>query len=222
MSGYKHECYLCMVSTMVGGYPTFHHYSLYSSAPWNMGTTETINSALLRTEGNSYQEAQDRMLDQVKYLATLMPFWRGVWVWINPEPENHTHKYEVLKASQSLRGNKALLRVADYTTSPGPRYKADGEFSGQWFRDKYAQRCVEDAIFNHTKLVICLSGTAGYATSFLDEAFGRLPEILDLPLSIIEQWVEFICEEEPELVDEIHQYMVISSFNHFSRKKDNG
>lgn len=58
----------------------------------------------------------------------------------------------------------------DYTTAPGGRFKDHGEFSGQDFRD----RILAPALRENEHLTVYLDGTAGYAGSFLEEAFGGL------------------------------------------------
>ena len=66
------------------------------------------------------------------------------------------------------------IRIADFAPSPGGRYVADGEFSGEWFRDDILVPALRDAIRASTELKVELDGTSGYGSSFLEETFGGL------------------------------------------------
>jgi hypothetical protein len=58
----------------------------------------------------------------------------------------------------------------DFSKFPAGRYVTDGEFSGQRFREKL----LHPQLKRHKNLIVELDGTAGYGSSFLDEAFGGL------------------------------------------------
>ena len=65
------------------------------------------------------------------------------------------------------------IKIAtEYNQTPGGRFKDEGEFSGEDFRDTLLAPKFQDAISHGEKLVVDLDGGYGYATSFLDEAFG--------------------------------------------------
>jgi STAS-like domain of unknown function (DUF4325) len=66
------------------------------------------------------------------------------------------------------------LRIADYASSPGGRFIADGDFSGEWFRDQILVPALLAAKDKSEKLEVELDGTSGYGSSFLEEAFGGL------------------------------------------------
>ncbi|MGI9504689.1 MAG: STAS-like domain-containing protein [Geminicoccaceae bacterium] len=53
---------------------------------------------------------------------------------------------------------------------PGGRYLKDGDASGQAFRERHLVPAFEKFEIVH----ITLAGTAGYGSSFLEEAFGGL------------------------------------------------
>lgn len=81
------------------------------------------------------------------------------------------------------------LCITDFTEYPGPRYKDQGEFSGEEFyveilNEKFYTCYKEDCL-----LVIYLDGTAGYPSSFLDEAFGEL--VYDFSESIVRKHLRF-------------------------------
>jgi len=52
----------------------------------------------------------------------------------------------------------------------GPRFRRDGEFSGEEFREKF----LEPNISAYQTIVIHLDSLSGYTPSFFEEAFGGL------------------------------------------------
>ena len=97
------------------------------------------------------------------------------------------------------------IKIADeYTATPGARYKADGPYSGEEFRERFLEPRFSRPSDNE-KITIDLDGTAGYGTSFLEEAFGGLARKVGKERCIAR--FEFISIEEPLLIDEIIQYI---------------
>jgi hypothetical protein len=66
------------------------------------------------------------------------------------------------------------IRVAEYARSPGGRFRSDGPFSGEWFREEVVRPALADAIRAGDRLEVELDGTSGYGSSFLEECFGGL------------------------------------------------
>jgi hypothetical protein len=66
------------------------------------------------------------------------------------------------------------IRVADHARSPGGRFMTDGPFSGEWFRVRVLSEPLSSAVKAGEVLEVELDGTAGYGSSFLEEAFGGL------------------------------------------------
>lgn len=62
----------------------------------------------------------------------------------------------------------------DFTDTPGPRRREEGDGSGEQFLAECLLPKYETARSRGTNLWIDLDGTEGYATSFLEEAFGGL------------------------------------------------
>jgi len=92
----------------------------------------------------------------------------------------------------------------DFSETPGARYKTDGRFSGEEFREKFLEPLFADEHASE-KILINLDGTAGYSTSFLEEAFGGLARKFGKKRCLSR--LEFISKEEPLLVEEINQYI---------------
>lgn len=60
--------------------------------------------------------------------------------------------------------------VEAFTDAPGGRYKWQGDFSGEEFRDSV----LLPALNANDSVVVNLDGALGLPSSFLDEAFGEL------------------------------------------------
>lgn len=63
-----------------------------------------------------------------------------------------------------------LLSVArDFARTPGTRYRSQGRFSGEEFRE-----LLVSWLRRHGSVEVDLDGTAGYGSSFLEEVFGGI------------------------------------------------
>ena len=58
----------------------------------------------------------------------------------------------------------------DFTKFPGGRFRSDGPFSGEEFREDY----LLPALQNYENVTVILDGVAGLPSSFQEEAFGGL------------------------------------------------
>lgn len=98
------------------------------------------------------------------------------------------------------------LSVAkEFTTTPGPRSSEDGEFSGEEFLERLLSPKFNSAIEAREALLVDLDGTEGYATSFLEAAFGGLARRFG-PQKILST-LKFKSDDEPFLVGEIEKYI---------------
>lgn len=89
----------------------------------------------------------------------------------------------------------------DFSRYPAGRYISDGPFSGEAFRSGF----LIPALNNNEKTAILLDDTAGYGSSFLEEAFGGL-----VRLGYSEQKINSIISlqsEDPSLLEEIEEYI---------------
>jgi hypothetical protein len=67
------------------------------------------------------------------------------------------------------------VRLAnEFSPYLGGRYRDDGPWSGQQFREDYLVPWLNAAHERHEPLVLILDGVAGVPSSFLEEAFGGL------------------------------------------------
>ncbi len=100
-----------------------------------------------------------------------------------------------------------LVICKEFSASPGPRYTSEGDFSGEEFRVTLLGPRLKDAIVNKKKLFIDLDGTAGYGTSFLEEAFGGLIRIDGYKYDDILAHSQLKSDEEPYLTEDIMGYL---------------
>lgn len=67
--------------------------------------------------------------------------------------------------------SKIMIKIAtDYSLFPAGRYRIDGPFSGEKFRDEV----LFPAVSSNDKVIVDLDDTLGLGSSFLEEAFGGL------------------------------------------------
>ena len=88
----------------------------------------------------------------------------------------------------------------DFTETPGARFKKEGKFSGEEFRKQFLEKHFSNRDDNYT-ITIILDGVEGYATSFLEEAFGGLAR--SFSRNRVKSRLKFISNEDPLLIEEI-------------------
>jgi hypothetical protein len=93
----------------------------------------------------------------------------------------------------------------EFSVTPGPRSKEEGDFSGDEFLETLLEPAFVKARDSHQSLVIDLDGTVGYATSFLEAAFGGLARKYE-PSDVLDI-LELNCTDEPSLIEEVKQYI---------------
>lgn len=94
---------------------------------------------------------------------------------------------------------------SDFSETPGARYRSEGDYSGEEFRDKLLAPQFVAARKLGEKLIIDMDGGYGYPTSFLEEAFGGLAR--KYGAKEVFEVLEFISNDEPSLIDEIKGYI---------------
>ena len=107
-----------------------------------------------------------------------------------------------------LMKNDVLEIATAYTRFPAGRYRSDGKFSGERFREDFLIPVLE----KHGKVTINLDGVMGYGSSFLEEVFGgllRSDRIKGLPKldGVDLRTVVHLVSRDRSLVDEINEYL---------------
>lgn len=102
-------------------------------------------------------------------------------------------------------GNK-IIKIKDFSTTPGSRYKKEGRYSAEGFLEEVLekeflkiQNSVDDI------LTVDLDGTFGYATSFLEEVFGGMAR--KYGADNIEDKINVVSSEEKWLLEDINGYI---------------
>lgn len=90
----------------------------------------------------------------------------------------------------------------DFSPYPAGRFRKDGRFSGEVFR----QEVLERAFKEYQKVVIELDGVRGYSNSFLEEAFGGLIRTSGYTLNVLREKLS-LKTDDTSLYDEIQQYL---------------
>jgi hypothetical protein len=100
-----------------------------------------------------------------------------------------------------MEEQKNLILISGYSMSPGPRYCYQGDDSGEDFYHKVFNGKFKETFEKNEILTVNLDGPDGYASSFLDEAFGNL--VFDFGLDNVKGRIKIISEEEPEWIEMI-------------------
>lgn len=99
-----------------------------------------------------------------------------------------------------------VILVSDFSNAPGPRYRAEGQHSGQEFRENVLLPQFKAAQAEGCTLLVDLDGTAGYASSFLEEAFGGLSRIVGDPDEVLSR-IELKSDDQPRLIERVTRYI---------------
>jgi hypothetical protein len=99
--------------------------------------------------------------------------------------------------------NVETIRVKDFTTLPGARYKEDGDGSAEEFFEKY----VKEKLEKDDKILIDFDGTWGYASSFLSELALRIANKYQNNNKDIRASVKIKSEDESGLVERFWGYV---------------
>ncbi|WP_081259249.1 STAS-like domain-containing protein [Burkholderia territorii] len=91
----------------------------------------------------------------------------------------------------------------DFTRWPAGRYRADGPYSGEVFRDEV----LVPALARAEVVEVELDGTRGYGSSFLEEAFGGLVRLGRFTSEQLLQRIRLTSKEDPTLSKEIQYYI---------------
>ena len=90
----------------------------------------------------------------------------------------------------------------DFSRFPAGRFRSDGPFSGEAFREDHLVPA-----FTHSKPVtIHLDGVEGYPSSFLDEAFGGLVRKEKLSIAMLRKHLTLLTAD-PAYEEEIWDYI---------------
>lgn len=98
-----------------------------------------------------------------------------------------------------------IYKISNYTVTPGGRYRTDGKFSGEEFREDILRDLFKKVLENDDLLTIDLDNTYGYPSSFLEEAFGGLAREFNSDLVL--KYMRFISDDDPIEIERIKKYV---------------
>lgn len=90
----------------------------------------------------------------------------------------------------------------DFSRYPGGRYRRNGRYSGEEFRDELLKPALREA----ESVVVVLDNTIGYGSSFLEEAFGGLVRAMQDAGEDVSRRVKLESDDDL-LIKEIVGYM---------------
>lgn len=96
---------------------------------------------------------------------------------------------------------RTISLARDFTKFPAGRYKDDGPYSGELFREIYLAPALE----LDESITVDLDGARGYGSSFLEEAFGGLVR-LGFPAERVLSRISLVSKDS-SLIKEIHAYI---------------
>lgn len=108
------------------------------------------------------------------------------------------------------------IRVLDFAEYPGVRYIEQGDDTGEAFYMEIIKPQFQKCIDGDKILEVDLDGTAGYASSFLDECFGNL--VYDFDYDEIIKRLKIVSKEESDWEDIIFN----ETLPEWLRKKNDG
>lgn len=94
---------------------------------------------------------------------------------------------------------KTISVLQDFTEFPALRHCNISDKSGEEFYHNVLNKEFKQAYEKNEILTVNLDETAGYASSFLDEAFGNL--VYDYTLDVVKSKIQIISEQEPHWKD---------------------
>ncbi len=112
---------------------------------------------------------------------------------------------------------KTISILNDYSEYPGLRHCSISEASGEDFYHKFLNKAFKEALEKDEILQVNLDGTGGYASSFLDEAFGNL--VYDFTLEEVKKRIKIVSEQEPEWKEMIEDKTFIQWEDRRQRKE---
>ena len=104
------------------------------------------------------------------------------------------------------------IKIRDFSENPLLRHCDISDYSGEEYYHSILNEAFKNALEKKEKLSVDLDGVAGYAPSFLDEAFGCL--IYDFSKDVVSANLEIQSTEEPDWIDFLED-----SFNQWEERR---
>lgn len=94
-----------------------------------------------------------------------------------------------------------IVIATDFTTTPGARYRKDGDFSGEQFLDEILLVKFEKAVLDNYIVLIDLDKVWGYPSSFVSGSFGKLS--IAKGADLVLKHIQFKSDENPIRLEKV-------------------
>lgn len=94
-----------------------------------------------------------------------------------------------------------IIIATDFTTTPGARYRKDGDFSGEEFLEEILLKKFEKAVAENYILLIDLDKVWGYPSSFVSGSFGKLS--ISKGADLVIKHISFKSDENPIRLEKV-------------------
>ena len=100
-----------------------------------------------------------------------------------------------------------IYKIAiEFSRTPSARNEQEVKNPGVKLR-QIITPLIEECVKNNDRFIIDFDGAAGYGTSFLEEVFGGLIRVEHLKYKDLKNTLQFVSEEEPDLIEECWEYI---------------
>jgi hypothetical protein len=114
---------------------------------------------------------------------------------------------EAVTSAQAVVSDIVVSVAKDFNAVPGGRFPWEGPNSGQEFRENVLRQRYDDALNHRAQLIVELDGTAGYASSFLEEAFGGLVRKRHADKGDLLSRLVVVSRDQPKWVNRVTRYI---------------
>jgi hypothetical protein len=94
-----------------------------------------------------------------------------------------------------------IIIAIDFATTPGARYRRDGDFSGEQFLEELLLPKFEKAVSENYILLIDLDKVWGYPSSFVSGSFGKLS--IAKGADLVLKHISFKSDENPIRLEKV-------------------
>lgn len=94
-----------------------------------------------------------------------------------------------------------IVIATDFATTPGARYRKDGDYSGEQFLEDILLSKFEKAVAEKYILLIDLDKVWGYPSSFVSGSFGKLS--ISKGADLVLKHIQFKSDENPIRLEKI-------------------
>jgi len=99
---------------------------------------------------------------------------------------------------------RSIEVAKDFSRFPAGRYRSDGPWSGEQFREEHLVPALRDP---NTHVLVMLDGALGYGSSFLEEVFGGLVRINGFKAKDLHSRLRITSNTDSTLADEAWSYI---------------